>query len=336
MTARALEPDELDLVAALQVNPRASLSLLAEALDVSVNTVRRRLSRLYEQRLVRVIGQLDWSQSGDGNPWHVWIAAECGKAEQVAAALAALDEVQMVATTAGRSDVYATVQPAHRETVHTLLTEGIQELPGIRSARSELVLRAFTKSSSWRLPRLGERQLAVLRAEEPPEPETGEIGADELTAVRLLHEDGRISAAQVARELGVAPSTAYRMTRSLLDRGIVRPSVEVEPRLLGYRLEALIALDVAPGAIDTVAETLAGHSSARYVTTVAGTSSVIHGGMFTDEEALTEFLTTDLAALPGIGSFEVSIQLNVHKRHWLRRMDGCIESPQGRKGTSHE
>ncbi|MCI2421939.1 Lrp/AsnC family transcriptional regulator [Saccharopolyspora sp. K220] len=328
MSDRSLSDDELDLVATLQIAPRAPLNLLAEVLGVSVNTVRRRLSRLHDERLIRVIGQLDWSLSGEGNPWHVWVRTERGCAKQVAEHLAGMPDVQMAATAAGRADVYCAVQPARRVHVENLLTEQLQDLDGIRSVHSELVLRAFTKSSSWRLRRLSAEQSAALHTATLPDEvddELGdELGRDELAAVRLLHEDGRISAAQIARRLGIAPSTAYRLTQSLLHRGVIRPSVEVEPRLLGYRYEAMIALQVRPGQTNTVAEELAQHPSARYVSVTAGTSSVIHGGVFADEEALGEFLTGDLAALGGITSFEVSVLLNIYKRHWLPRAHGEI------------
>lgn len=311
--------------------------MLAEALGVSVNTVRRRLSRLYDERLIRVIGQLDWSQSGEGNPWHVWIRAERARAGEVASGLAELPEVQMVASTAGRFDVYCTVQPASRADTKELLTERLPNMPGIRSAHSELVLRAFTKSSAWRLHRLSSEALEALATrDEPAAGDDEALGELERGTVELLHADGRISAAEVARALDVAPSTAYRLTHSLLQRGIVRPSVEVEPRLLGYELEALITVRVTPSATNAVAERLARHPSARYVTVVAGTSSVIHGGVYADEDALAEFLTGDLAALDGVESYEVSVNLDVHKRHWLRRSSGHIEATQPKKGKSHD
>lgn len=338
VSERSLSDDELDLVAALQLAPRAPLNLLAEVLGISVNTVRRRLGRLHDGRLLRVIGQLDWSLSGEGNPWHVWVHTERGRAKQVAEHLAGMPDVQMAATSAGRADVYCTVQPVRRVQVEDLLIEQLQGLAGVQSVRAELVLRAFTKSSSWRLRRLSDEQVAALRAATRPEnidDEPGdELGPDELAVVRLLHEDGRISAAQIARQLGIAPSTAYRMTQSLLHRGVIRPSVEVEPRLLGYRYEAMIALQVRPGRTEPVAEQLARHPSARYVSVTAGTSSVIHGGVFVDEAALGQFLTGDLAALDGITSFEVSVLLNVYKRHWLPRTRGEIGTTVSRYSRS--
>lgn len=325
---RSLDEDDLDLVAALQYAPRAPLSLLAEALDVSASTVGRRLARLESGRLLRVIGQLDWTVSGEGNPWHVWVAAEPGRAQEVARRLAELPEAQLVTTTAGQADVYCVVQPQRRSQARELLTRLVPATAGVRSARSELVLRAVAKSDSWRLPRLTAEQIRVLAGvdgdDDGETPAPGPLSEDDRRALQLLGIDGRMSAAQMARELKWGQSTAYRTVQSLLQRGVVRPRVEIEPELLGYALEAVVALTVTPGAVEEVAERLARHPSARYVSTTAGTSSVIHQGVFRNEDELAGFLNRDLADLPGLTSFEVSVVLEALRRHWLDRTDGLL------------
>ncbi|MYS92100.1 MULTISPECIES: Lrp/AsnC family transcriptional regulator [Streptomyces] len=337
----ALDDDDLDLVAALQRAPRAPLSLLAQALGVSASTVGRRLARLESNRLLRVIGQVDLSVTGEGTPWHVWVAAAPGRALDVARGLVELPEAAHVAVTAGQADVYCVVQPARRAEARDLLTRHIATLPGVRSTRTELVLRADTKSDAWRLPRLTQDQHRLLATYTAEERETDPGGADrparptgdELRILRLLAADGRMTAAQASRELGIGQSTAYRVTQSLLQRGLVRPRVEIEPGLLGYALEAVVALTVAPGGVREAARTLARHPSARYVSTNAGTFSVVHQGVFRDEEGLAEFLTRDLAELDGVISFDVSVVLQALRRHWLDREDGRLAALPGPTDT---
>ncbi|WP_247197080.1 Lrp/AsnC family transcriptional regulator [Streptomyces sp. GESEQ-35] len=335
----ALDEDDLDLVAALQHAPRAPLSLLADVLGVSASTAGRRLARLESDRLLRVIGQLDWSVSGEGNPWHVWVTAEPCRAPEVARRLADLPETSHVWVTAGQWDVYCSVQPARRDRTTELLTRSIPAIPGVRSARSELILSAATKSDSWRLPRLAPDQVRHLSRhasqDEPmgTPPHHSGITDDEQRTLRLLAADGRMTTAQVSRELGIGQSTAYRTTQSLLQRGLVRPRVEIEPGLLGYALEVAITLTVSPSAMREVARTLAQHPSARYVTTTAGISCVVHHGVFTDEDSFAEFLTRDLADLPGVTSFDVSVVLDALRRHWLDREDGRLathDKPENR------
>ncbi|MFI7120403.1 Lrp/AsnC family transcriptional regulator [Amycolatopsis sp. NPDC049868] len=320
------EPD-LDLIAALQIAPRASVATLAEALDVSASTVGRRLVRLEEQRILRVIGQVEWTARARGNPRHVWVTTEPGASGSAAKALARFPEVQLAAETAGRSDVYLAVHVPDRAGARDLLAERIPGVPGVAGTHSELVLRALTRADSWRLHRLSEDQQKILSREQvvPTAPDgftADEVGPDERRLIRLLSGNGRITAAEAGRSLDLSQSTAYRLIQSTLRRGIVRPRVEVEPAQLGYELEAVIALTITPGAIQAVAEELARHPSARYVSIVAGTASVIHQGVFRNEDEMADFLTRDLAPLPGITASQVSVVLRMLRRYWLYREDG--------------
>ncbi|MEV0198064.1 Lrp/AsnC family transcriptional regulator [Nonomuraea sp. NPDC050691] len=332
-----LDDADLDLVAALQIAPRASAAALADVLGLSPSTVGRRLARLEEQRILRVLGQTEWSARADGNPRHVWVKTAPGATERVAAALAELPEAQLVAETSGRADVYCALHPADRAQARELLTTRIPAVPGVVSTHSELVLRALTKADSWRLRRLGDDQVkALAEAEEPlPGRPAGEgppravargaaTAPEEGGILRLLRANGRVTSAQAARALGMSQSTAYRAIQSLLRRGAVRPRVEVEPALLGYALEVIVALTTSPGAIQQVAEELARHPSARYVSIVAGTTSVIHQGVFRHEEELGDFLTRDLAHLPGINALDVSVVLRMLRRYWIHREDGRL------------
>lgn len=316
-----LEDLDLDLVAALQAAPRAGLQLIAEALGVSVSTVSRRLARLRRERALRVVGQVPWSVSSDSNPCHVWIAARPGTAPAVAREIARMPEARFVAVTTGRADVYCILHPARRQDAAALLVERVPAIGDVVSTRSELGLRMYASGATWRLHRLDESQLSHLRAG-CGQVATGAEGAasrDEYGVLALLQHDSRITAAEAARVLGISPSTAYRTIQSLLERAVVVPRVEIEPSLLGYPLEAVLSLSTSPGAVAETAEALAQRSSTRYVSTVAGRSSIIHQGLFRGEDDLADFLTVDLAGLQGITAFEVSVVARVLTRYWSPR-----------------
>ena len=322
---------DLDLVAALQYAPRAPSSALAEVLGSSPSTAGRRLQRLQAQRLLRVVGQLDWSLVSDAHPRHVWLDAVPGRSVEVARQLARRPEIQLVALSSGRADVYCVAHPFGRRQAVELLTSGIPSVEGVRSTQSDLVLRPVTRADAWALDRLPAERLAALLPYRTHVPETesgavapGRLTADERGAVRLLHADARIGSGDVAREMGVSQSTAYRLVQSLLERGVVRPRVEVEPERLGMRLEVVLSLTVHPGSIAQVADRLAAHPSARYVSVVAGEVSVIHHGAFRDERALGRFITEDLAVMPGVTNVRSSVLLDVRRRYWVDRHDGLL------------
>ncbi|MFC7404890.1 Lrp/AsnC family transcriptional regulator [Georgenia alba] len=332
MQSGPLEPGDLDLVAALQIAPRAGVRLLADVLGVSPATVSKRLARLRERHALRIVGQGPWSLGSDATPYHVWIATRPGWSDAVAEAITELDEAQFVAVTAGRADVYCILHPFHRSDGAALLGTRLPAIDGIVRTRAELGLRRYFSGSGWRLRRLDAEQEAQLAEHrQGPLPKAAEVlGPDEVRVAGVLRHDGRSSTAEIARQLGMSASTAYRVTQSLLSRGLVQPRVEIEPAVLGYPLEVVLSTSTAPGSMEDVARALSDLPSARYVTTVAGTSSVIHQALFRHEDDLADFLSQDLGRQRGVTTFEISVVLRVLTRYWSKP----AEPGAGRAGVS--
>ncbi|GHF05730.1 hypothetical protein GCM10014715_72290 [Streptomyces spiralis] len=120
--------DDLDLriIAALQINGRASWRAIAQALRLGERTVARRGARLLESGTVRVTGLENFAET-------VVIRVHCapGLAPQTAAALAERDDVVFSSTVTGTADVVA----EHGVTVERLRAEGgTAGAPGTASA----------------------------------------------------------------------------------------------------------------------------------------------------------------------------------------------------------
>ena len=79
------------------------------------------------------------------------------------------------------------------------------------------------------------------------------LSAEEGEVAWVLRRDGRASSAEIARALGNSASTAYRLTQSLLERGLVQPRVEIEPAVLRCPLEAVISLAISAGSMRDIA-----------------------------------------------------------------------------------
>ncbi|QIS11006.1 Lrp/AsnC family transcriptional regulator [Nocardia arthritidis] len=327
-----LDDVDLDLVAALQLAPRAPVNVLAEVIGSSPSTITRRMTRLREENLLRVIGRLDWPLFATAYPRLVWLRCLPGQVHEVAARIAELPQVQTIIVTTGSADLYCSVYPLIGTDVLDLLTRRLPGLPGLVSVESQLVLRAEKVGHSWRLPRLTraqETQLSAhgVRITEPRATRLSELGELELRAVELLAADGRVSAAEVARELDISRSAAYRLTQSLLESGTVSPRVEIEPAALGHRLEAIFALTAEPSAIPEILDRLGRHPSARLVAMVAGSASVVHTAVFRDEQELAEFITAELGGYPGITAVDTRIAVQVVRRYWMTRDGAYLGAP---------
>ncbi|HEX6954945.1 MAG TPA: Lrp/AsnC family transcriptional regulator, partial [Agromyces sp.] len=67
--------------------------------------------------------------------------------------------------------------------------------------------------------------------------------------IARLHENARIPNVDLARAVGVSPSTCLARVRALRERGVItRYTAEINPAALGYTLQALISVRIRPGA----------------------------------------------------------------------------------------
>ncbi|PZG07045.1 Lrp/AsnC family transcriptional regulator [Nonomuraea aridisoli] len=72
---------------------------------------------------------------------------------------------------------------------------------------------------------------------------------DELDSaiVRLLQTDARQSNRELARQLGVAPSTCLERVRALTRRGVIRGyHADIDPAALNRGVQAMVAVQVRP------------------------------------------------------------------------------------------
>ena len=90
----------------------------------------------------------------------------------------------------------------------------------------------------------GTRRTAYSRSvPKNPQPDVKPLDATDLALVRLLEQDGRMSNAMLAREVGIAESTCLVRVRSLRERGVVRGiHADIDPVAVGRPVEAMIAV----------------------------------------------------------------------------------------------
>ena len=75
-----------------------------------------------------------------------------------------------------------------------------------------------------------------------------ELDGIDIEILRLLQEDGRISNAELAQRVGLAPPTVLRRVKLLEERGYIRGYVAlVDPLALGLTVTAYIFIETAAG-----------------------------------------------------------------------------------------
>ncbi|MFL4473928.1 Lrp/AsnC family transcriptional regulator [Paeniglutamicibacter sp. MACA_103] len=319
-----MDQTDLDVVAALQIAPRVPANILGEILGTPTSTITRRLNRLQNERLVKVVGRFAWPLILSGNPQQLWVRCLPGQVTRVAEQLRAFSEIQFVMTTSGSCDIYADLFPLHGSDINDLLSNRIPSLPGIKSVEARLVLDSRRVGQSWRTGRLSGAQTEALAAHIVPVNQPALRSMDELTDVEFgtlseLGRNARASAAEVSRTLDVSSSSTYRAIQMLLATGAISPRVEVEPSAVGFPVTAVISLQVKPKSIGAVLDRLATHDSARMISMVTGKAPVVFAGAFKGPAELAEFITRDIGALPGIQAMDTCVGGSVLRRYWMDR-----------------
>ncbi|MDI3404085.1 Lrp/AsnC family transcriptional regulator [Streptomyces cavernicola] len=323
-----LDPLDLRIVAALQIDGRASWGRIARALGESERTVARRASRLLQEGWVAVVGIVHKQLVGWGEPYLLRIGCEPRRLRAVARSLAAMPEIRWVSVVTGSTDCFVEMDVG-RERLLPMVLDEVAALPGVTSLRTHAVLRYFKSSHEWRLDVLTAEETAALArtdldpvaslAARPAEPT-----AEENAVLELLSLDGRATTDQIAAAAGISPSTAWRRIEALRARGMVFIRADAEASLLGMPVEAQLWLRVAPGRTTEVGTRLARCPQVHYLVATTGDCQLVADIALADRAALYTFLDEVTGAEEGIDQVDVTLTAQTPKRGFVRREDGRL------------
>ena len=141
--------DDLDrkVISLLYTNGRASNAQIARQVGVSEGTVRRRLKRLIQHRVIRVVAIPDPEKLGFNTEAIVGLKVDPDKIEAVATKLGEMEDTQYVATTTGAYDVFTWVVVSSSDALRRFLREKVAPIPGIRS--TETFVNLSTKKRAY-------------------------------------------------------------------------------------------------------------------------------------------------------------------------------------------
>ena len=320
--------DELDrrLIGALHLAPRATWDDIGEILAADASTLKRRYDRLHEARMVRVIGQADWGVHSTAMPVHVFLDITGESPLAVLHRLRDLPHLQLLAQISGDYPLYAVVH-APSEAATSEAIDRMFSVPGVRRVNALPALSTLRRGITWDpqfltdteraelLKLTGTRPEGTATATPPAKP----LSEAERGVVAQLLQDGRASAASIARTADLATSTAHRVVRRVLDEGWVKPRLEIVSEWLGFRTAFILRLRVAPGATPEVMRRIDRLPQTRLAAHVASDMSVLATGLVADRSALALFVDNELASIPGLLGVSVAVMLAEPRRYWLDR-----------------
>lgn len=315
MKADTVTLDDIDhgLVHALQIDGRAPLRLIGEALSVSENTVARRYRRLRTAGILRVVGTLNGARLG----YHAWtIRLQCtpDAATAIAKALAARPDTSYVYLLSGGTEISCSAQTSTAEESEALLLHKLPRTSRVTSVSAHLLLGHHALPNNWAgSARLTPEQVALLT---PPPAEDADVslGPADRSLFDLLSRDGRASHTELAAASGWSESTVRRRLAVLRQAGVLTFLVDIPPAALGFRAEARLWMSVRPSQLTAVASAMAGHPEVSLVAQTTGPTNLLAAVNCRDSLDLARYLTKRIASLDAIHTIETAPVIRTVKR----------------------
>jgi len=131
----------------------------------------------------------------------------------------------------------------------------------------------------------------------------------------LLQQDARISNAEIARQVELAPSAIFQRIKKLEQAGIICGyTARLDPKSLGYGLLAFVQVQTAPGATaPEVTRELSAIPEVFEVHRVIGEDCFYLKVRVSDPEALEQLLDHKLQPLRSVASTRTTIVLSTGK-----------------------
>ncbi len=145
------------------------------------------------------------------------------------------------------------------------------------------------------------------------DPKSKKIDEIDRAIIRGLQADGRRPYADIATELGLAPSTVQQRANRMIDLGLLKIRAVTDPMIMGVSVIAEVVLKVDAVRIREVADEIATFDEVGYVVICAGSYDILMEVACADNDSLINFISTKLARVDGVRSSETYMYLRIVK-----------------------
>ncbi|AXJ10867.1 Lrp/AsnC family transcriptional regulator [Arthrobacter sp. PM3] len=289
-------PSPLDrrIIAALQVDGRASWAKIAATLGEPERTVARRGPELLRQGRVRIRALSNPRRFRHTEQFVLKATCTPGTAGIAASALARRPDTLYTFLLTGSADCAAEMS-SPVSTFSDLLIRDIGSLPGVSSASTYPVLNYFRTMHQWDPGVLTPDEVAALGGDAYVQAPTDlgqapQLGKEDRQILRTLERDGRVSFEELSRVTGLSVQTAQRRVEKLRSEGSLYIRAVFEPALLGLPVEVLLWVKVPFPDLDHVGAELTHDPSVRYAAVLAGDFQLLIDAVFPSRAALYDYL----------------------------------------------
>ncbi|MBW0101258.1 Lrp/AsnC family transcriptional regulator [Pseudonocardia sp. KRD291] len=324
-----LTEDDLALVHALQLHPRAGWASLGPVLGCRPAALARRWLRLRSHGLAWVTSYP--AVTGSAAPVQIaLVEVDCapGRLDEVAARLDAEPAV-MTSEHADRGrDLVLTVNAGSFAQMSALLLDRIGQVPGVVSTRAHLSAGIHLEGSRWRLDALDAAQIDAVRAlhaadRVPAGPRPDPFSATFAPLTRELSRDGRVGATEIARRIGRPSSTVRRQLAALLRSGALVFRCEVAQLLTRWPVCVTWWMRMPTASVEAAVLRLRQDARVRLCLSLTGPANLLVTAWAGSMADLVRMQHQLEALLPDAQIVDASVILRTRKRMgWLLHPDG--------------
>lgn len=143
------------------------------------------------------------------------------------------------------------------------------------------------------------------------------IDAVDRQIIEQLQLNGRMTNAELAERVGIAPSTCVARVRSLVSRGVITGfTASVDPAVMGMTLQVLVSVTIRSGArqrISEFSEELRALPEVLQLFFLGGVEDFIIHLAARDSDHVRDFVMEHLSAHPAVSSTRTSIVFSHHQ-----------------------
>jgi DNA-binding Lrp family transcriptional regulator len=310
--------DDIDrqIIHILAIEPRASFRAIAEVTGISDQTAARRYRRLSESAGLRVLGVVNGPKLGWVD-WFLRLQTTPGSAHSLADALARRLDTRWVRLASGGTEIICTVEEHNPEQRDALFLRGLPGSRRVTQISAHSILHNFTPGP-WQAitSALSTDQLERLKPLATPRQASlhAALVPDDQPLLAQLARDGRASHAALAAAIHWHESTVRRRIDELMRAGLLRFEVDLDDRVFGVNVQVMLWLSVEPSQLDATGQAVATHPEVPFVAATTGPANLVATALFRDTQHLYEYLTGELAALPGVSSVQTAPVIRTLKR----------------------
>lgn len=328
MRDSAVTVDDVKLLDALRIWPRASWTDLARIIGSTPSTLQRRWERLSSERIAKATVE----HVSDAGPGHLSIVVVHVQPQARSGLLTTIAEMPFVSSMEdllNYADCAVQVSFPTPAALNDQFLADLRSLPGVERLEVMIVTHVHFTGATWWQHSLTPDQVGALNALRPVKP----LGqrrqpptAQELEVIDVLRQDARISTTALAARIGVAESTARRLLTRVLRLPGVRLRVVISPVGANHATTVTFFLNAPVADHAAIAQYVRRDPRTRLSVSLLGPMNFMFASFVENGAEAEEVLNGVLEHFPSARFLESPMTLRRRKETgWVFTDDGLID-----------